>query len=149
TASMRSAVGSNYIRCAIEGESGVVARAQPSTRNYALNRAAFKLGTIPDLPTDTAVGALLIASKTNGYLKQHGEIATRKVIMSGLRNGQANLRQPVLQERKDPRATPIAELEATRYPIRTSPDAQGKPHFHLWGAGGPPIRSDQKRRHVY
>ena len=88
---MRSAVSSNYIQCAIERESAVVALAQPSTRNYALNRAAFKLGTIPDLPTDTAIGALLIASKTSGYLNEHGEIATRKVIMSGLRNGQVNL----------------------------------------------------------
>src|SRR4051812_23704996 len=86
-----------YIRTAIEGESSIVARAQSSTRNFTLNRAAFKLGTIPNMPTDTAVGALLLASRTNGYLKEHGERATRKVIESGLRSGQAKLRSPLRQ----------------------------------------------------
>ena len=54
----------NYTRAAIEGESAIVASALPSTRNYVLNRSAFKLGTIPGMPTDTAVSALLRSQRT-------------------------------------------------------------------------------------
>ena len=63
---MISVIGSNYLQAAIEGESAAVACAQSSTRNHVLNRAAFKLGTIPDMPTDTATNALLLASGANG-----------------------------------------------------------------------------------
>src|SRR5215213_3115048 len=97
---MTSGLNGNYIQAAVQGESAIVANAPVSTRNQALNRAAFKLGTIPNMPTDTAINALLIASRANGYLKEHGDIATRKVIDSGLRNGQANLRPPVERNSK-------------------------------------------------
>ena len=149
---MMSDSSRNYIQTAIEGESAGVARAQSSTRNYALNRAAFKLGTIPNMSTDTAVGALLLASRTNGYLKEHGEAATRKVIQSGLRNGQANLRRPVRQESDTAHGeqTGIGNpATSTKYPNRTKPDAKGKPSFRLWGPAGPPVTSGEKRRHVY
>jgi hypothetical protein len=78
----------NYIHSAIEGEASIVANAVATTRNHILNRAAFKLGTIPGMTTDTAMSALLLASRANGYIKEHGESAARKVIESGLRNGQ-------------------------------------------------------------
>jgi hypothetical protein len=141
-----------YIQTAIEGESAGVARAQSSTRNYALNRAAFKLGTIPSMSTETAVGALLLASKTNGYLKEHGEIATRKVIDSGLRNGRANLRPSLEQDRNTQlaRQTEIrTPATANKYPNVTKPDGSGKPAFRRWGADGPPMQAGQKRRHIY
>jgi hypothetical protein len=148
-----------YIHAAVDGESAIVARAQSSTRNHVLNRAAFKLGTIPDMPTDTAVRALLLAADSNGYLKEHGESATRKVIESGLRNGQSKQRPPLRQNRDiDAPAPKIAEmvksapnpaLARADLPMRTAPDAQGKPSFQAWEAEGPPTRSDEKRRHVY
>src|SRR3979409_1213114 len=141
-----------YIQTAIEGESAGVARAQSSTRNYALNRAAFKLGTIPNMSTDTAVGALLLASRTNGYLKEHCEPATSTVLQSGLRTGQANLRRPVRQESDTAhgKQTGIGNpATSTKYPNRTKPDAKGKPSFRLWGLAGPPVNSGEKRRHVY
>jgi hypothetical protein len=57
----------NYISAAINNESAIVANALSSTRNQTLNRAAFKLGTIPGMTTDTAVSALLLAAGANGY----------------------------------------------------------------------------------
>jgi hypothetical protein len=143
-------VGCSYTLAAIEGESAAVACAQSSTRNHALNRAAFKLGTIPNMPTDTASNALLLASRANGYLKEHGEMATRKVIESGLRNGQANLR-PLKQDCNKAARRPISPEPptTTKYPNLTHPDANGKPAFRRWGANGPPLRADEKRRHLY
>jgi hypothetical protein len=149
---MRSAVLYNYNQAAIERESATVACAQSSTRNYTLNRAAFKLGTIPNMSTETAVGALLLASRANGYLKEHGEIATRKVIDSGLRNGRANLRPSIEQDRNKQlaRETEIPPPPiASKYPKLTKPDGSGKPAFRRWGADGPPLQAGQKRRHIY
>ena len=84
----------NYFQVAISNEFAIVAAALSSTRNHALNRAAFKLGTIPGMTTDTAMNALLLAAGANGYIKEHGESVARKVIESGLRNGQSNPRPP-------------------------------------------------------
>src|SRR3982074_866930 len=141
-----------YLSAAIERESAIVACAQSSTRNQALNRAAFKLGTIPNLATDTAINALLLASRANGYLTEHGEIATRKVIDSGLRNGQVNLRPSKQQDcnTQIARQTDIPTPAIPgKYPKLTKPDANGKPAFRRWGADGPPLRAGQKRRHIY
>jgi hypothetical protein len=148
---MRSGIGCNYILAAIEGESAAVACAQTSTRNHVLNRAAFKLGTIPNMPTETATNALLLASGANGYLKEHGEAATRKVIESGLRNGQENPRPSIRREsnRAARRVERPASSTTAKYPELTKPDANGKPAFRRWGAEGPPRRADEKRRHVY
>jgi putative DNA primase/helicase len=156
----------NYISAAISSESAIVATAQLSTRNYTLNRAAFKLGTIPGMTTDTAMSALLLAAGANGYIKEHGESAARKVIESGLRNGQGNPRAPVPSRSRSPprqvvRVAPqaIAEIATASasppkvadpvLPMRTAPDSEGKPVFHSWGIEGPVVRSDEKRRHVY
>ena len=81
-----SKTSENCFWSAIEGEASIVASAAASTRNHVLNRAAFKLGSIPDMPTDTAIGALMRASGENGYVKEHGRPATLKVIESGFRN---------------------------------------------------------------
>lgn len=35
------------------------------------------------------------------------------------------------------------------FPARTTPDKNGKPHFLLAGDKGPPIRTDEKRRHIF
>jgi hypothetical protein len=149
---MRPGLNGNYIQAAIHGESATVADAQISTRNQALNRAAFKLGTIPNMPTETAINALLIASRANGYLKEHGDIATRKVIDSGLRNGQANLRPSIQQNsnKQIARETDVpTQATSFKYPVLTNPDANGKPAFRRWGAEGPPLQGGHKRRHVY
>jgi hypothetical protein len=151
----------NYLWSAIEGEASIVAKAAASTRNHALNRAAFKLGSIPDMPTDTAIGALMRASGENGYVKEHGQPATLKVIESGFRSGRRNTRTltPILEaNRRQPIArqrvpfvvqVEVASAEPTLFPIATPPDEQGKPFFHQWGKDGPPVRSDEKRRHVF
>lgn len=149
---MKSDLSCNYIQAAIEGESASVAAAQSSTRNHTLNRAAFKLGTIPNMATETAINALLIASRANGYLKEHGEMATRKVIDSGLRNGQANLRPSIQHEGITQIARQTASATSAipgKRPNLTKPDANGKPSFRRWGAEGPPPRAGQKRRHIY
>jgi len=56
----------------------IVANAVSSTRNQTLNRSAFILRTIPGLTTDTAVNVLLLGDRSNGYLQERGEKATRK-----------------------------------------------------------------------
>ena len=35
------------------------------------------------------------------------------------------------------------------FPVRTPPDAEGKPKFQQWDADGPPRRPDELRRHIY
>jgi hypothetical protein len=82
-----------YIDMAISNEAAVVANAQVSTRNKVLNRSAFNLGTIPGVRLDTVVGALLPAAQANGYVAEHGEHSTRKVIESGFQNGHRNQRK--------------------------------------------------------
>lgn len=163
-----SGANEHYIARAIEGEVIVVANAPSSTRNYSLNRSAFKLGTIPGLATDTAVNALMLAAGANGYVKEHGVAATRKVIDSGLRNGQRNLRAVALPRppgnlttaaQVTANAPVIAKPEATdslvsdsaeaALPSRTLPDETGKPTFRLWDENGPAARSNEKRRHFY
>lgn len=47
-------------------------------------------------------------------------------------------------------ASPVESREApTSFPLRTMPDADGKPRFVAGGDEGPRIRPDEKRRHVY
>jgi putative DNA primase/helicase len=157
----------SYISAAITNESAIVANALSSTRNHTLNRAAFKLGTIPGMTTDTAINALLLAAGANGYIKEHGESTARKVIESGLRNGQSNPRPP-FQSRPNQRlpsqqavarapqvtsevvpASASTKVADPVMPVRTAPDSEGKPTFHPWGIEGPPRRPDEKRRHIY
>jgi hypothetical protein len=149
----------NYISAAINNEAAMVASAVSSTRNHTLNRSAFKLGTIPGMTTDTAVNALLLAARSNGYVKEHGEKTARRVIEGGFRKGQDNPRsaiQPSPDHRARlpavvPTASPVMpeEVSSPILPMRTIPDAEGKPSFHPWGIEGPPVRSDEKRRHLY
>jgi hypothetical protein len=159
---MKSGTSEDYFWSAIEGEASIVASAAASTRNHVLNRAAFKLGSIPDMPTDTAIGALMRASGENGYVKEHGRSATLKVIESGFRNGQRNprtltsvrettRRQPIAQNRVPMvgQVRVVASSKPILFPIATPPDEQGKPTFHQWEKDGPPVRSDEKRRHLF
>jgi hypothetical protein len=53
-----------YIEAAIDNEVAIVANAISSTRNQTLNRAAFKLGTIPGMTTHTAINALLLGARS-------------------------------------------------------------------------------------
>jgi putative DNA primase/helicase len=157
-----SSTSESYFWSAIEGEASIVANAVASTRNHVLNRAAFKLGSIPDMPTDTAIGALMRASGENGYVNEHGQPATLKVIESGFRNGQrnprtltpnreTNRRQPIAQNRVPTarQVQVVASADPVLFPIATPPDEQGKPAFIKWGKNGPPVRSDEKRRHLF
>ena len=144
----------SYMRAAIDGEAASVAEAQASTRNTALNRAAFRLGTIPGMSTETAVGALMLAAGSNGYTKEHGERAARATIESGLRAGIRSQRAAPAKRQEKPRPaipTPAGGTSkpASGFPKCTPPGFDGKPVFHAWDAGGPPVRPDEKRRHVY
>jgi putative DNA primase/helicase len=158
-----------YIDKAISCEASVVANAQTSTRNGILNRSAFKLGTIPGTRLDAVVDTLLPAARENGYLAEHGESATRKVIESGFQNGQrkqrtvprhnrAERRLLTFQSKRAPSAgsSPTAPSPLSgahpghlTFPVRTQPDRDGKPRFLMVGNEGPPRRDDEKRRHVY
>ena len=114
----------DYIADAISYEAAVVAEAQKSTRNYVLNRSAFKLGAIPGMPSDTAVGALLQAANANGYVADHGERATRNVIESGLQSGQRK-QQKVLRPNRAEHRRMASESKLTvssgPSPIAVSP----------------------------
>src|SRR5215471_10885802 len=145
----------SYMRAAINGEAASVADAQASTRNTALNRAAFRLGTIPGMSTETAVCALMLAAGANGYTKEHGERAARATIESGLRAGMRSQRAAPAKRQETPRpAIPAAAGRASKpaangFPKCRPPGIDGKPVFHAWDAGGPPMRPGEKRRHVY
>ncbi len=158
----------NYINAAINNEVAVVANAVSSTRNQTLNRAAFKLGTIPGMTTDTAINALLLGARSNGYVKEHGERATRQVIESGLKSGQRNLRliegvtpkspRPVANNRSAaaPHTYAGTELKSADVPPASNalpkwsaPDENGKPKFYNYSEEGPPVGPDEIRRHVY
>jgi putative DNA primase/helicase len=158
-----------YIARAISNEAAVVANAETSTRNGILNRSAFKLGTIPGAQLDAVVGALLPAARESGYLPEHGEIATRKVIESGFQNGQrkqrtvprhnrAERRLLTFQSKRAPSAgsSPTAPSPLSgahpghlTFPVRTQPDKDGKPRFLIAGDDGPPSRKSEKRRHAF
>ncbi len=156
----------NYVNAAINNEVAIVASALRSTRNHTLNRAAFKLGTIPGMTTDTAMNALLRAAGANGYVKEHGEKATRQVIDSGFKNGQRNPRMlpanrpfsssPIVNNRsRDVGAIATTEAPIDRpptsygLPLSTPEDEKGQPRLHRYGEDGPPVGSDEVRRHVY
>lgn len=87
---------STYARVAFERELKAVASAAPGTRNDALNRAAFALGSLcaaGALPVDAVAKALLEAAEHNGLTAEDGEAAARATIASGLRAGRAKPRQ--------------------------------------------------------
>ncbi len=160
---------SEYIARAISNEAAVVANAQASTRNTILNRSAFKLGTIPGAQLDAVVGALLPAAQANGYVAEHGEPATRKVIESGFHNGQRKQRKVPRLNRAERRCmafgsgrpvsigspptalSPLPDGDPGRpsLPPRTQPDKDGKPRFLIAGNEGPAKRDGEKRRHVF
>ncbi|MBR1156517.1 AAA family ATPase [Bradyrhizobium sp. JYMT SZCCT0428] len=158
-----------YIDAAISSEAAVVANAHVSSRNHVLNRSAFKLGTIPGTQLDTVIRALFPAARANGYLAEHGEHATHKVIEGGFQSGQRKLRVAPRTNRAErrrmaseskravgsrpspPVVSPLldADLARSTFPSRTQPAFDGKPYFQLGGDEGPPKRRSEKRRHFY
>jgi putative DNA primase/helicase len=159
----------DHIADAINHEAAIVAGAQASTRNHILNRAAFNLGRIPGTHLGSVVGVLLPAARANGYVADHGEHATRKVIESGFESGQrkqgeaprpnrAERRRMASENRRSanrgpsPTAAPPSPdvaLAQPTFPPRTPPDKDGKPRFQISGNEGPPKWGDEKRRHVF
>jgi len=159
----------DFVADAIGHEAAIVAKAQASTRNHILNRAAFNLGRIPGTQLGLVVGGLLPAASANGYVADHGEYATRKVIESGFQSGQRKQRdapQPNRAERRrmasesrrtadrGPSPTVVSQsvnapLAQHAFPPRTPPDKDGKPSFLIGGNEGPPTWSDEIRRHVF
>src|SRR5271170_6872869 len=93
----------SYIADAISYQVAVVANAEKSTRNYALNRAAFILGTIPGTQLGAVVDALLPAACTNGYVAEDGKHKAVKVIECGFQNGQRKLGEAPRPNRKERR----------------------------------------------
>jgi putative DNA primase/helicase len=149
----------SYISAAIAGEAAIVANAPTSTRNNELYRAAFKLGRIPGMPINMATDALMQALEENGYLKEHSRTETLNTISRGLGAGQCHPRiltpsrgvqgplgRSILGENM---SATTDERDAALFPPRTPPDHQGKPKFLPWGKEGPPVRPDEKRRHVF
>jgi hypothetical protein len=60
-------------------------------RNERLYKAAFRLGTMAGrswLTEGEIIDALMRASESNNYLREHGSAATRKTIASGLADGE-------------------------------------------------------------
>ena len=107
--------------------------------------------------------------RANGYLAEHGEIATRKVIESGFQNGQRKQRKVPRLNRAERRCmafeskravstgssptalSPLPDVDPARptFPPRTQPDKDGKPRFLMVGNEGPAKRDGEKRRHVF
>jgi putative DNA primase/helicase len=148
----------NYISSAIAGEASIVANAPTSTRNNQLYRSAFKLGRIPDMPKHAATDALMKALETTGYLKEHSRSDTLGTIERGLHTGQSNPRTLIARDKLEPERKPIAANplvvaadgpKGSFFPPRTPSDHQGKPTFLPCGRNGPPVRPNEKRRHVF
>jgi hypothetical protein len=118
-----------YINKAMTNEATVVANAQASTRNQILNRSAFKLGTIPGAQLDTVVRALLPAAQANGYVAEHGEHTTRRVIEGGFQCGQRKQRKVPRHNRAERRcmACESKPVNITLSPTTLSPLPDGDP----------------------
>src|SRR5262249_37307492 len=130
----------SYMRAAINGEAASVAEAQASTRNTALNRAAFRLGTIPGMSTETALSALMLAAGAKGYTKEHGERSARATIEGGLRAGMRSQRAAPAKPQKPRLTIPAPAGNASKpavsgsLPKCTPPSIDGKPVFQAWDA---------------
>jgi putative DNA primase/helicase len=134
-------------------------------KNEITNRVAFKPGTIPGMPTDTAINALLLGLRSAGYSKERCEQVTRK---RGLKNGNpkpsvveaATLHStrpvPTIDKRA---AAPlantgveIAPLDALAVsnapPARSVPDEKGEPKFCEPAEEGPSVCSEEIRLQV-
>ena len=88
----------SYALAALEAECRAVAScaAGQGLRNKALNTAAFNLGTLVgagELQREGAAAALWEAAETNGYVADHGDVATRGTIESGLGAGERKPRE--------------------------------------------------------
>ena len=89
-------VPDSYILRAVEEECAAVALAPRGQRNEALNRAAFKLGTIVGagrLDAGTATRRLLDAATASGLVQDDGQAAALATIESGLTSGAAHPRE--------------------------------------------------------
>jgi putative DNA primase/helicase len=137
-------------------------------KNEIAHRAAFKLGTIPGMTTDTAINALLLGAGSSGHAAERGEQVTRKVIKSGLENGHptptvidaatSHSSRPVAIIDKRAAAAPTnsgAELESVdalavsnASPTRSVPDEMGEPEFYEPAEEGPSVRSEEIRLQV-
>jgi hypothetical protein len=80
-----------YAHAALDGCADELAAAAPGERNDAVNKKAFRLGTMVArgwLSADEVFDALLSASEACCLNADDGEQSTRKTIQSGLENGQ-------------------------------------------------------------
>ena len=86
----RAAPSDRYMGAALVGETRRVAMAIDGTRNDTLNKAAFSLATIPDLPESAIEGALLSAAIQSGL----PESEAKPTINSGITAGRLHPRAP-------------------------------------------------------
>jgi hypothetical protein len=78
------------------------------------------------------------------FVRQKLALPSRSPTHSGTRQDRkaANgFQRAVLATKENP------DIES--FPVRTPPDAEGKPKFQQWDADGPPRRPDELRRHIY
>ncbi|MDP4026796.1 bifunctional DNA primase/polymerase [Methylobacterium sp. NEAU 140] len=108
-------VPDSYIARAVEEECAIVALAPRGQRNEALNRAAFKLGTLVGagrLDAGVATRRLLDAATTSGLVGDDGQTAALATIESGLTSGAAHPRD--FSERKARSGAPTQGREERR-----------------------------------
>lgn len=85
-------MGNGYVAAAVEAELRTVAEAQPGTRNDALNRAAFSLGTLCGagrLDRAQVADVLTDASRHAGLAEREAEAAIRSGLAAGQRHPRA------------------------------------------------------------
>jgi putative DNA primase/helicase len=124
-------------------------------KNEIAHRAAFKLGTIPGMTTDTAINALLLGARFTGHARERGERVSRNA--SGLNNPPQ--KPCMIDAATPPSSRPVAPIDqcaaATStnesepidaQPVshapaaRSVPDAKGDPKS---GEEGPSVRSEE------
>jgi putative DNA primase/helicase len=99
----------NYIDAPINSEIAILPKTISLTGKDDLNRAAFQLGRIRGTTTDTAINALLLAPRSNGYVKEHSERAARQVNQSWLKHEQRTSRAIGEVDRLSPLRLPDAQ----------------------------------------
>jgi len=108
-----------YAKAALDGCAAELANSPPGTRNDALNKVAFRLGTMIArdwIDEKTVFDALLGACNANKYLREHGHRAAMKTIESGIEAGRKEP-HPDLPDREPSSGdnrTPLSDLSGSQ-----------------------------------
>lgn len=135
-----------YIAAALSNEFELVSRAGSGTRNHALNKAAFSLGTLVGAGAvgEAEVRRLLETAANNcGLTRDDGPLQVAKTIQSGLSAGMAQPRQMPERRKPAPASAPGPRRElkvvgGSEAPREDEPERAYTPRESVWINGRVP-----------